>query len=218
MGCSMSRVRAGRGRSSDAQVEEVIVKTLESTPKDATHWSTRSMAARSGSRRRRFRGSGGRSGCSRTARRRGSSPRIRSSSTRSATSSGCISIRPSARSCCASMRSPRSRRLTGPRRSCRCCPAPPSARPTTTSARAPRASTPRLDIATGKVIGSLHSRHRAIEFKKFLADTRPRGPGRARRARDPRQLLDPQDPGDPEAGCSLTPASCCTSPRPRARG
>lgn len=25
-----------------------------------------------------------------------------------------------------------------------------------------------LDIATGKVIGSLHSRHRAIEFKKFL--------------------------------------------------
>jgi transposase len=25
-----------------------------------------------------------------------------------------------------------------------------------------------LDITTGKVIGSLHSRHRAIEFKKFL--------------------------------------------------
>src|SRR3981081_3766754 len=25
-----------------------------------------------------------------------------------------------------------------------------------------------LDIATGKVIGSLHSRHRALEFKKFL--------------------------------------------------
>jgi len=29
----------------DAQVEEVITKTLESTPKDATHWSVRSMAA-----------------------------------------------------------------------------------------------------------------------------------------------------------------------------
>jgi hypothetical protein len=25
-----------------------------------------------------------------------------------------------------------------------------------------------LDISTGKVIGSLHARHRAIEFKKFL--------------------------------------------------
>jgi transposase len=37
--------RPGRPRTvSDAQVEEVIVKTLETTPKDATHWSTRSMA------------------------------------------------------------------------------------------------------------------------------------------------------------------------------
>src|SRR3954468_4029376 len=31
-------------RITDAQVEQVIVKTLETTPKDATHWSTRSMA------------------------------------------------------------------------------------------------------------------------------------------------------------------------------
>jgi transposase len=37
--------RPGRPRTvSDGKVEEVIVKTLESTPKDATHWSTRSMA------------------------------------------------------------------------------------------------------------------------------------------------------------------------------
>jgi transposase len=37
--------RPGRPRTiSDAQVEEVIVKTLETTPRDATHWSTRSMA------------------------------------------------------------------------------------------------------------------------------------------------------------------------------
>ncbi len=32
----------------DADVEQVITKTLESTPKDATHWSTRSMAKASG--------------------------------------------------------------------------------------------------------------------------------------------------------------------------
>ena len=32
----------------DDQVEAVIVRTLESTPRDATHWSTRSMAAASG--------------------------------------------------------------------------------------------------------------------------------------------------------------------------
>jgi transposase len=37
--------RPGRPRTiSDEQVEEVVIKTLESTPRDATHWSTRSMA------------------------------------------------------------------------------------------------------------------------------------------------------------------------------
>jgi len=35
-------------RVSDRDVERVIVKTLESTPKDATHWSTRSMAKATG--------------------------------------------------------------------------------------------------------------------------------------------------------------------------
>jgi transposase len=41
--------RSGRPRTiSDAQVEEVIVRTLETTPKNATHWSTRSMAAQTG--------------------------------------------------------------------------------------------------------------------------------------------------------------------------
>jgi len=38
--------RPGRPRTiTDEQVEAVVVKTLESTPKNATHWSTRSMAA-----------------------------------------------------------------------------------------------------------------------------------------------------------------------------
>jgi transposase len=37
--------RPGRPRTiSDEQVEEVIVRTLETTPKGATHWSTRSLA------------------------------------------------------------------------------------------------------------------------------------------------------------------------------
>jgi len=41
--------RPGRPRTiSDAQVEAVITRTLETTPKDATHWSTRSMAAQTG--------------------------------------------------------------------------------------------------------------------------------------------------------------------------
>jgi transposase len=41
--------RSGRPRSiSDAQVEDVLVRTLETQPKGATHWSTRSMAAEAG--------------------------------------------------------------------------------------------------------------------------------------------------------------------------
>jgi transposase len=41
--------RPGKPRTiSDADVEQVIVATLESAPKDATHWSTRSMAAHAG--------------------------------------------------------------------------------------------------------------------------------------------------------------------------
>src|SRR3954447_17020485 len=41
--------RPGRPRTiTDDQVEAVIVKTLESVPRNATHWSTRSMAAESG--------------------------------------------------------------------------------------------------------------------------------------------------------------------------
>ena len=41
--------RPGQPRKiTDAKVEEVIVRTLETSPKDATHWSTRSMAAEVG--------------------------------------------------------------------------------------------------------------------------------------------------------------------------
>ena len=40
--------------------------------------------------------------------------------------------------------------------------------PTTTSARGTSSLYAALNLSTGKVIGSLHARHRAIEFKKFL--------------------------------------------------
>src|SRR3954468_10596648 len=92
--------RPGQPRKiTDAKVEEVIVKTLETTPKDATHWSTRSMAAEVGLNQTAVHRIWKAFGCSRTGLRRGGSPRTRSSSRRSATSSGCISTRPSARSC-----------------------------------------------------------------------------------------------------------------------
>src|SRR4029453_4528734 len=41
--------RPGQPRTiTDAKVDEVITKTLEAAPTDATHWSTRSMAAEVG--------------------------------------------------------------------------------------------------------------------------------------------------------------------------
>ena len=45
----LDQPRSARPRMiDDADVERVIALTLETTPKDATHWSTRSMARRSG--------------------------------------------------------------------------------------------------------------------------------------------------------------------------
>ena len=56
-------------RITDAQVEDVVVRTLESTPRAATHWSTRAMARATGLSHGGTRpsvGSGTPSGCSRT--------------------------------------------------------------------------------------------------------------------------------------------------------
>src|SRR6195256_3604157 len=48
-GSLLEEPRSGAPRRiSDEVVEAVIVKTLESTPRDATHWSVRSMAAATG--------------------------------------------------------------------------------------------------------------------------------------------------------------------------
>ena len=58
-----------------------------------------------------------------------------------------------------------------------------------------------LDMATGQVIGSLHSRHRAIEFKPVPGHHRQGRPRRASRTRRPGQRLHPQDTRDqPLAG------------------
>ena len=75
-----------------------------------------------------------------------------------------------------------------------------------------------LDITTGKVIGSLHARHRAIEFKKFLQTIDREVPAEL----DVHLVLD-------NASTHKTPAiktlagrppalSSCTSPRPELAG
>ena len=102
--------RPGKPRTiSDEDVERVIVKTLEEQPANATHWSTRSMAAATGMNQ---------TAVSRIWRAFWLKPHqvdtfscrpTHSSSTRSATSSGSTSTRRTLRSCCAWTRSPRSR-------------------------------------------------------------------------------------------------------------
>ena len=139
----MSRGRVGRGRSPIEQVEEVITKTLETTPKDATHWSTRSMAAEVGLTQ---------SAVHRIWRAFGLQPHRQDTWKLSKDPQFVDKVRdvvglyldPPERAVvlCVDEKS-QIQALTGPRRSCRCSPASRSARRMTTSARAPRASTPR---------------------------------------------------------------------------
>jgi DNA-binding MurR/RpiR family transcriptional regulator len=46
--CRKSRGRAGPRTVSDEQIEQIVITTLESKPKHATHWSVRSLAAHLG--------------------------------------------------------------------------------------------------------------------------------------------------------------------------
>lgn len=112
--------RPGRPRTiHDDQIAAVIERTLRSMPKDATHWSIRSMAKETGFRTRRFAGSGQLLACSHIARRPSSFPVIRYSSTRYATLLGFICHRQIGRSCSASTRRARYKPLIASNRSCR---------------------------------------------------------------------------------------------------
>jgi transposase len=61
----------------DAQVEEVVVRTLEEVPEGGTHWSKRELAQRVGISPLVSTASGGRSGSSRGGPRRSSCPQTR---------------------------------------------------------------------------------------------------------------------------------------------
>jgi transposase len=161
--------RPGRPRTiTDAQVEEVIVKTLERTPKDATHWSTRSMAAEAGLSREAV---------GRIWRAFGLQPHRRESFKLSKDPQFIDKVRdvvglylhPPERAVvlCVDEKS----QIQALDRSAPILPMLPGVpqRATHDYRRAGTSSLyAALDIATGKVIGRLHARHRAIEFKKFL--------------------------------------------------
>lgn len=161
--------RPGRPRTvSDAQVEEVIVKTLESAPKDATHWSTRSMAAEVGLSQ---------SAVSRIWRAFWLQPHRQETWKLSKDPQFVAKVRdvvglyldPPERAVvlCVDEKS----QIQALDRTAPILPMLPGTpeRATHDYKRAGTSSLyAALDIASGKVIGSLHSRHRAVEFKKFL--------------------------------------------------
>ena len=161
--------RPGQPRKiTDAKVEEVIVKTLESTPKDATHWSTRSMAKEVGLNQ---------SAVHRIWKAFGLQPHRQDSWKLSKDPQFIDKVRdvvglylnPPERAVvlCVDEKS----QIQALDRTAPILPMLPGVpeRATHDYRRAGTSSLyAALDLSTGKVIGSLHARHRAIEFKKFL--------------------------------------------------
>src|SRR4051794_5359372 len=74
-----------------------------------------------------------------------------------------------------------------------------------------------LDIASGKLIGSMHARHRAIEFRKFLIEIDKQVPAELHVHLILDNYATHKTPAIKRC-CSRTPASCCISPRPARPG
>jgi len=161
--------RPGRPRTiSDARVEEVIVRTLETAPKDATHWSTRSLAAELGLSQ---------SAVARIWRAFGLQPHRQQTWKLSRDPQFVDKVRdvvglyldPPERAVvlCVDVKS----QIQALDRTAPILPMLPGT-PQRASHDYKRFGTSSLyaalDITSGQVIGSLHARHRAIEFKKFL--------------------------------------------------
>jgi transposase len=161
--------RPGQPRKiTDAQVEEVIVKTLETTPQDATHWSTRSMAREVGLTQ---------SAVHRIWKAFALQPHRQQTWKLSRDPQFIDKVRdvvglyldPPERAVvlCVDEKS----QIQALDRTAPIFPMLPGVpeRATHDYKRSGTSSLyAALDITTGKVIGSLHARHRAIEFRKFL--------------------------------------------------
>jgi len=161
--------RPGRPRTiTDEQVDAVIATTLESTPRDATHWSTRSMAAEIGLTQ---------TAVSRIWRAFGLQPH-RQDAFKLSKDPWFVEkvhdvvglyLNPPERAVvlCVDEKS----QIQALDRTAPILPMLPGVpeRATHDYKRSGTSSLyAALDLTTGKVIGALHSRHRAIEFKQFL--------------------------------------------------
>jgi len=155
-------------RISDEVVEAVIVKTLESTPRDATHWSVRSMAAATGMTRqtvhRIWKAFGLQSHRSETF-KLSTDPQL-IEKVRDIVG---LYLDPPERALvlCADEKS----HIQALDRTQPTLPMRPGQAERRTHDYKRHGTTSlfaALDVATGKVIGELHRRHRSTEFRKFL--------------------------------------------------
>ena len=170
----LDEARPGQPRKiTDAKVEEVITKTLESAPRDATHWSTRSMAAEVGLNQtavaRIWRAFGLQP--HRTETWKLSKDPLFVDKVRDVVG---LYLNPPERAvvlCVDEKSQIQALDRTAPILPMR--PGVPERQTHDYKRHGTSSLYAALDLSTGKVIGALHSRHRAIEFKKFLADVKP---------------------------------------------
>ena len=211
--------RPGRPRVvGDEQIKELITATLETTPDDATHWSTRSMAEHLGLSQ---------SMVSRVWRAFGLAPHKQDSWKLSKDPLFVEKVRdvvglyldPPERAVvlCVDEKT----QIQALNRTQPVFPMLPGT-PARASHDYVRHGTSSLyaalDLTTGKVIGSLHARHRAQEFLAFLKKIDAEVPADLDVPRRTRQRLHAQDAGGEALADNTIPASSCTSPLPALRG
>ena len=201
----------------DEQVEAVITRTLESTPPNATHWSTRSLAAELGLSQ---------SAVTRIWRAFALQPHRQDSwkLSRDPLFTGKVRdvvglyLNPPERAVvlCVDEKS----QIQALDRTAPVFPMMPGV-PARATHDYKRAGTSNLyaalDLATGQVIGSLHARHRAIEFRQFLATIDKAVPA-AWTSTSSWTTSPPTRHPQSTAGSPPTPGSTCTSPRPARPG